>query len=103
MTMGPIAKPGFWFFLGGVSRTLNISFLRTVPIGTTVRVNSRVVQAGRTMALIRSEIASVDGKLVYYTCEHHKVHVDTMEDHKALIRTMKLDKIRLEAASDAKL
>lgn len=70
-------------FLGGVTRTLNVSYLRAVPIGTTVRVFAEVVQAGRTMALLQGRMTSTDGKVVYCTCEHHKVHVPTGQGHLA--------------------
>ncbi|TVY33624.1 hypothetical protein LOCC1_G008399 [Lachnellula occidentalis] len=79
--LGPLAKPGFWDFLGGVTRSLNISYLRAIPIGTTVRINSKVIQAGRTMAMIRGTMSSLDGKTVYCTCEHHKVAVPTRKEH----------------------
>ncbi|KAG9240448.1 HotDog domain-containing protein [Calycina marina] len=79
--LGPLARPGYWDFMGGVTRTLNISYLRAIPIGTTVRVRGDVTQAGRTMAMIRGTMSSVDGKTVYCTCEHHKVSVPTQEQH----------------------
>jgi hypothetical protein len=103
LTLAPISRPDFWFFMGGVSRTLNISYLRAIPIGTTIRVNSMVVHAGRTMALLGGKITSVDGKTVYYTCEHHKVDVRAGKDHKAMFENMRLDKARLIAESDSKL
>lgn len=78
----PIARPGFWEFLGGVTRSLNISYLRAVPVGTTVRIKSRVVQAGRTMALIKGEMTSLDGETVYATVEHHKVNTPVLEEHR---------------------
>src|SRR3954469_20833156 len=81
--LGPLARPGYWYFLGGVTRSLNISYLKAVPIGTTVRVRSRVVQCGRTMAMIRGEMTSVDGKTVYLTAEHHKVNVEMKRAHLA--------------------
>ncbi|KAI9799532.1 MAG: hypothetical protein M1825_004458 [Sarcosagium campestre] len=89
-------------FLGGVTRSLNISYLRAVPIGTRVRIRSEVVQRGKTMALIRGVMVhddddgvsssrdhhgggeDVDGddgrgeglaSRVYATVDHHKVHV----------------------------
>ena len=71
-------------FLGGVTRSLNISYLRAIPIGTTVRIRSWVVSVGRTMALIRSEMTSVDGKTVYAACEHHKVNVEAKKEHTAI-------------------
>ncbi|KAJ9663925.1 hypothetical protein H2201_005407 [Coniosporium apollinis] len=80
----PLASPGFWEFMGGVTRTLNISYLKAVPIGTTVRINSVVMQAGKTMAMIRAEMTSVDGKVIYCTCEHHKVNVPSQAKHLAV-------------------
>lgn len=37
IALGPVARPGFWTFLGGVTRTLSISYLKAVPIGTSPR------------------------------------------------------------------
>lgn len=83
--------------MGGVTRTLNISYLRAIPVGsslppllspptnrspgTTIRIHSEVLQVGRTMAMIRGEMTSLDGKTIYCTCEHHKVSVPTQADH----------------------
>lgn len=79
--LGPIAKPGYWDFMGGVTRSLNISYLKAVPIGTTVWFRSRVVQHGKTMALIKGEMTNEDGKIVYATAEHHKVNVPMRVEH----------------------
>ncbi|CAG8974225.1 hypothetical protein HYALB_00007388 [Hymenoscyphus albidus] len=80
--LGPLSKEGYWDFLGGVTRTLGLSYLKGVAVGTTVRIHSEVIQAGRTMALIRGSMESLDGKTVYCTCDHHKVHVPTPEENK---------------------
>lgn len=69
--------------MGGVTRSLNISYLRAVPIGTTVYFRSHVVGVGKTMALIRGEMTSEDGKTVYATVEHHKVNVPMLAEHAA--------------------
>lgn len=61
-------------FLGGVSRTLNLSYLRPLPTDTTIIINAHVVQLGRTLAMLRGEILDPEGK-VYVACEHHKVRV----------------------------
>ncbi|KAE8449750.1 hypothetical protein EG329_007525 [Mollisiaceae sp. DMI_Dod_QoI] len=79
--LGPLARKGFWDFLGGVTRTLNISYLKAIPMGTTIRIHSEVTQIGKTMAMIRGAMMSQDGKIIYCTCEHHKVAVPTKEKH----------------------
>jgi len=78
-----LARPGRWEFMGGVTRSLNISYLRAVPIGTRVRLNSKVIGAGKQMAMIRGDMTSLDGKTVYCTVEHHKVNVPTQPEHLA--------------------
>ena len=57
---------------GAVSRTLTVTYLRPVPVGTRVRVESEVVTHGKTMANIRGAIITLDGK-VCVTCTHDKV------------------------------
>ena len=79
----PVARPGFWEFMGGVTRTLNISYLKAVPIGTTVRLISKVMSVGKQMAMIRGEMTSLDGKITYCTVEHHKVNVPVLPEHLA--------------------
>ena len=58
---------------GGVSRSINITYLRPLPLPSTVRVKAKVVQLGRSMSLVRGDLTSKDGEKVYFTCEHHKV------------------------------
>ncbi|KAF1851099.1 thioesterase family protein-like protein [Cucurbitaria berberidis CBS 394.84] len=77
----PIARPGFWEFMAGVTRSLNISYLKAVPIGIKVRLNSKVVSVGKQMAMIRGDMTSLDGKTTYCTVEHHKVNVPTLPEH----------------------
>lgn len=31
--LGPVAREGYWDFLGGVTRTLGVGYLRAVPTG----------------------------------------------------------------------
>lgn len=38
-------------------------------------MDSYVLQAGRTMALIRGEIKSPDGRIIYAVVDHHKVNL----------------------------
>lgn len=74
----PVAKPGYWEFMGGVTRSLNISYLKAVPLGTTVRLASKVVSVGKQMAMIRGAMTSLDGKITYCTVEHHKVNAPVL-------------------------
>ncbi|KAF2715144.1 thioesterase family protein-like protein [Pleomassaria siparia CBS 279.74] len=78
----PVAKPGYWEFLGGVTRSLNISYLKAVPIGTSVRLDSKIISVGRQMAMIRGTMKSLDGKTTYCTVEHHKVNAPVLEQHR---------------------
>ncbi|KAG8162695.1 hypothetical protein KVR01_007173 [Diaporthe batatas] len=84
IALGPVARPGFWSFLGGVTRTLNISYLKAVPIGTTVIVHAYVYQVGRQTAYIKGWMTSEDGKTIYAVCDHHKIHVPTPAEHMKL-------------------
>jgi acyl-coenzyme A thioesterase 13 len=68
--------------MGGVTRTLNVSYLRPVPIGTKVRLHSRVISVGKQMAMIRGDMKSPDGNTTYCTVEHHKVNVPVLPEHK---------------------
>jgi acyl-coenzyme A thioesterase 13 len=82
--LGPLARPGYWDFLGGVTRSLNVSYLRAVPVGVTVVIRAWVVAVGKRMAMIRGEMVSLaeggdGGEQVYCTAEHHKVLIPTQE------------------------
>jgi hypothetical protein len=74
----PVAKPGYWEFMGGVTRSLSISYLKGVPIGVTVRIHSKVVSVGKQMAMIRGVMTSLDGKIIYSTVDHHKVNAPVL-------------------------
>ncbi|POS76283.1 hypothetical protein DHEL01_v205321 [Diaporthe helianthi] len=84
IALGPVARPGFWSFFGGVTRTLNISYLKAVPIGTTVIIYSYVYQVGRQTAYIKGWMTSEDGRTIYAVCDHHKIHVPTSAEHMKL-------------------
>ena len=82
--LAPISSPGYWDFMGGITRALNITYLRGIPADITVLLRSWVVQHGKTAALIRGEVLTEDGKKVYATAEHHKINVPMREEHKAV-------------------
>lgn len=52
--LAPIAGPGYWAF-AGVSRTLNVTYLRPVPMGETVLIESEVVHAGKRLCKFAAE------------------------------------------------
>ncbi len=68
-----IAKPGYWDMLG-VSRTLTVTFLRPLPLGTEVLVDCEVVAVGKSMASLKGTMKTADGK-VCITCIHDKATV----------------------------
>ena len=68
-----VARKGF-LDKGSVSRTLNLTFLRPVPLGTKCRVEADLMSAGRTLAHVRGVIRDADGK-VCVSCVHDKAVV----------------------------
>ncbi|KUI53288.1 hypothetical protein VP1G_00794 [Cytospora mali] len=81
IALGPIARPGFWAFLGGVTRTLNLSYLKAVPIGTTVIVHAYAYQVGKRSAYIKGWMTSEHGKTTYAVCDHHKLYLPMLKEH----------------------
>ncbi|KAI0008942.1 HotDog domain-containing protein [Xylariaceae sp. FL0662B] len=78
MLLHLVSKPGYWQFLG-VSRTLNVTYLRPVPVGTTVDIRCEILQLGRRLCTLRGEMRAVDGREegpVLAVCEHGKVNTD---------------------------
>lgn len=65
-----IAKEGF-LDAGHVSRALNTTYLRPVPVGSVCRVECEVVAAGKNTAMARGVIYSADGKACVH-CVHDK-------------------------------
>ncbi|KAI1456543.1 HotDog domain-containing protein [Annulohypoxylon moriforme] len=79
MVLHLISKPGYWQYTG-VSRTLNVTYLRPVPVGTTVHIKCDVLHAGRNLCALRGEMRSVtedgqEGPLLAI-CEHGKANTD---------------------------
>lgn len=60
--------------ISGVSRNLNVTYIRPVPCGTKVTIESEVVHAGQRLATIRGVMKTEDGKVVS-TAEHTKVNL----------------------------
>ncbi|KAL1955786.1 hypothetical protein VTO42DRAFT_8106 [Malbranchea cinnamomea] len=94
IAMNPISKADYWDFLAGVSRTINISYLKAIPLGTTIRIKCEVIQHGRRMALIRGVMESVDGKTVYATVEHHKTALPSKPEYAKRLREARAQRMR---------
>ena len=56
-----------------MTRSINITYLRPLPLPAIVRVVAEVIQKGKSVGLVRGDITSVDGRKVYFTGEQHKV------------------------------
>jgi acyl-coenzyme A thioesterase 13 len=80
-----IQKSGFWVWLG-VSRSLNVNYLRPAVVGTTVEIDCRIVQAGKSLCLLKATMRSLgrDGKEgeVLAECTHDKVNTDRATEGK---------------------
>ena len=44
----PVATAEFWPF-GGLTRSMNIKYLRSAPLGMVIRIEAEVVQVGKKM------------------------------------------------------
>ncbi|KAI5848800.1 HotDog domain-containing protein [Tricharina praecox] len=81
----PYARRGFWQF-AGVTRSLNVSYLRPAKLGQKVEVRCEVVSIGKRLATVRGEIwGEVEGdkgkeveggQKRLMVCEHLKVGID---------------------------
>ncbi|KAB5554857.1 HotDog domain-containing protein [Coniochaeta sp. 2T2.1] len=74
--LGMVNKPGFFFWLG-VSRQLNVTYLKPVPVGESVLIESELVHIGKRMAHIKGRMRSERNGVLLCTCEHDKVNTDT--------------------------
>jgi acyl-coenzyme A thioesterase 13 len=70
-----VNAPGFWWYVG-VTRTLNVTYLRPAAEGETVLFESEVVHAGQRLCSLRGVMRRESDGLVLATCEHGKVNTD---------------------------
>lgn len=61
MAMAPASTQEFWLF-GGVSRTLMVTFLRPIVIGTEVEVSCELLQIGNRLGKGVSRFIFLQGK-----------------------------------------
>ncbi|KAF7543557.1 hypothetical protein G7Z17_g10639 [Cylindrodendrum hubeiense] len=70
-----VNRPGFWQFMG-VSRTLNVTYMRPVPVGEEVLIECEIVQAGKKLATLRGAMRRRSDNTLLAVCEHGKVNID---------------------------
>ncbi|CAM1511554.1 Fc.00g090670.m01.CDS01 [Cosmosporella sp. VM-42] len=71
-----INRPGFWQFMG-VSRTLNVTYMRPVPAGEEILLECEIVQVGKKLATVRGVMRRKSDKMLLAICEHGKVNIDS--------------------------
>jgi acyl-coenzyme A thioesterase 13 len=76
-----INAPGFWWYVG-VTRTLNIAYIRPAPEGERVLVEGEVIHAGQRLCSLRGVMRRESDGAVLATCEHGKVNTDPPADSK---------------------
>lgn len=74
LTLMGIGKKDFWIN-GGVSRCLNVTYLRPAPEGTELEMETEVVTAGKSLAMLRGVIRRASDGAPISTCEHNKAAV----------------------------
>ena len=75
LPIAAVSTEGFWD-MGHVSRTINCTYLRPAPEGTTLLVESEVVHLGKNLAQLKGVMRRKEDGTVCYTCEHGKAKVD---------------------------
>lgn len=70
-----VNKPGFWFYLG-VSRTLNVTYLKPIPIGERILIECEIMSIGKTLCTVRGVMRRQSDGVALATCEHGKYNTD---------------------------
>ncbi|EME85188.1 uncharacterized protein MYCFIDRAFT_135582, partial [Pseudocercospora fijiensis CIRAD86] len=71
----PVAEDGFWDF-GGVSRTLQVTYLRPMPMGRTFVIENMVRNVGRSLAAIQCIIRDKESGKIVALGEHGKAALE---------------------------
>lgn len=70
-----ISRPGFWF-TGGVSSTLNLTYVRPIPCGKTVLVECEAVKVGQVKGVLKGTIRGKTDGAVMAICLRGMVNTD---------------------------
>ncbi|BGP34057.1 hypothetical protein JCM10296v2_005872 [Rhodotorula toruloides] len=81
-TMGSLALASKGLYMTGVSTDMSQTFVRGAKLGETVRIQSELVNMGKTLAFTRIELFSADsGKLLAFG-SHTKYIADALKSDK---------------------
>ncbi|OQU94468.1 hypothetical protein CLAIMM_00822 [Cladophialophora immunda] len=83
MTAAPLARRDFWWF-GGVSRTLLITYLRPVRQNMDLVIECEVLQQGARLSTIRGEIKDKRTGLLLSVAEHNKASINLVDQKSKL-------------------
>lgn len=83
MTAAPLARRDFWWF-GGVSRTLLITYLRPVRKGMELLIECEVLQQGKRLSTIRGQMREKTTGVLLSVAEHNKASIDFVESKPSL-------------------
>ncbi|KJZ79143.1 hypothetical protein HIM_01294 [Hirsutella minnesotensis 3608] len=75
MPLAIVNRPGFWQYLG-VTRTLNVTYLRPARCDHEVLIECSVIHVGKKLASIRGVMRSKSDGKILSLCEHGKVNID---------------------------
>jgi uncharacterized protein (TIGR00369 family) len=74
-------RPGM-FSAGGVTRSLDLKFIRPAPVGTEVAIICELVHVGKRLALLKAEIRRTDTGEVCIVGQHDKANTDPVAKEK---------------------
>ncbi|KAK3324164.1 HotDog domain-containing protein [Cercophora scortea] len=75
MPLGLVSAPGYWLYLG-VSRSLNTTYLRPIPVGTEILIECEILQIGRRLCSLKGTMRRASDGALLATCEHGKFNTD---------------------------
>jgi acyl-coenzyme A thioesterase 13 len=78
MCTGPIARKDFWWF-GGVSRKLDVTYLRPVNVGSRIVIECELLQIGKRLATIRGVMRDKSDGKILAVAEHNKASIDFVQ------------------------
>lgn len=81
LTLMGIGQKDRWIN-GGVSRVLTVNYLRPAPLGAEMELETEVVAAGKSLALLRAVMKRASDGVPVSSCEHTKATVPSKPNWK---------------------